>query len=149
MEATRAKVPQASRRPDRYDQDMVAQRYPPLNARGTVYLLHFSERTKQNRQHYLGWTSDLARRFAEHRSGRGCRETRKPVAEGLTLTVAQTWAGTPLLERRLKEWSRRRQEGFAGICPLCGGTVALPHDLQQDLGTGSMRVLRLGVRGRD
>jgi hypothetical protein len=47
------------------------------HARGTVYLVHFSGHTSQNRQHYLGWSADIGRRFTEHTSGWGSHETRK------------------------------------------------------------------------
>ena len=90
---------------------MAARAYPPDDAPGTIYLVHFSARTSQRRQHYLGWSSDIERRFAQHRSGHGAQETRKAVAEGLGLTLAQTWAGTPILERRIKSpgTGKRRQ----------------------------------------
>ena len=98
---------------------MATSSYPADDALGTIYLLHYSGRTKQRHQHYLGWSSDVERRYAQHRSGRGSGETKKAVAEGLKITMAQTWKGTPLLERRLKEWSRKGWKGFAGICPFC------------------------------
>jgi predicted GIY-YIG superfamily endonuclease len=120
--------------------------FPGQNARGVVYLAHFSGRTKQNRQHYLGFSSDLERRYRQHRLGWGANETKKAIAEGLKLTVAQTWDGTPSLERRLKEWSRTGKKGFSCICPLCGGNHDLPPDLARDLGTPSMRVYRSELR---
>src|SRR5664279_1780315 len=78
-------------------------RHPHPAAPGTVYLLHYSSRTRAGRQHYLGWTGDIERRVAQHRAGRGGRETSKAVAEGLKLALAQTWKGTPALEERLKD----------------------------------------------
>lgn len=119
---------------------MGRSRYPPGDAFGAIYLLHFSGRTKQGRQHYLGWSSDTQARLAQHRSARGASETRKALAEGLKLTMAQTWKGTPLLERRLKEWSRDGRKGFAGICPFCPGQDALPPELLSALETPSLRV---------
>ena len=119
---------------------MSANGFPAPDARGVVYLVDFSGRTRQGRQHYLGFSSDLDRRYRQHRFGQGAAETRKAVAEGLKLTVAQTWRGTPALERRLKEWSRDGKKGFAGICPLCWGSDDLPSDLARDLGEPSMRV---------
>ena len=108
-----------------------------------MYLLHFSGKTSQGRQHYLGWSSDAVARLRQHRLGVGSGETRKAVAEGLKLTQAQTWKGTPLLEQWLKEWSRQGRKGFSGICPFCPGEVALPADLAQQLGEPSL------VRYRD
>jgi predicted GIY-YIG superfamily endonuclease len=114
--------------------------FPPDDAPGTIYLLHYSGRTKQSHQHYLGWSADVERRYAQHLSGRGSGETKKAVAEGLTITMAQTWKGTPFLERRLKEWSRKGRKGFAGICPFCPKEDALPSELLSALGAPSLRV---------
>jgi predicted GIY-YIG superfamily endonuclease len=91
--------------------------FPAPDTRGVVYLVHFSGRTKQGHQHYLGFSSDLEWRYRQHRLGWGANETKKAIAEGLKLTVAQTWEATPALERRLKEWSKEGRKGFAGICP--------------------------------
>ena len=117
---------------------MGTSRFPRPTASGTIYLVHYSGRTSQGRQHYLGWSSDLGARYARHRSGWGAHETRKAVAEGLKLTVAQTWKGTPLLERRLKDWSSEGRKGFSGICPFCHGEAVLPPDLRRDLGEPSL-----------
>jgi predicted GIY-YIG superfamily endonuclease len=114
--------------------------FPGPDARGYVYLVHFSGRTKQGRQHYLGFSSNLERRYGQHRFGWGANETKKAIAEGLKLTVAQTWKGTPTLERRLKEWSREEKKGFSGICPLCPREDDLPPDLARELGKPSMRI---------
>lgn len=125
---------------------MPASRYPPPDAAGTIYLLHFSGKTTHGHRHYLGWSEDVQRRIARHRAGAGANETRKAVAEGLKLTVAQTWKGTPALERSLKEWSRRKRRGFAGICPFCHGEASLPPDLARDLGTPSLLIRHLDTR---
>jgi predicted GIY-YIG superfamily endonuclease len=119
---------------------MATSSYPADDALGTIYLLHYSGRTKQRHQHYLGWSSDVERRYAQHRSGQGAGDTKKAVAEGLKLTMAQTWKGTPLLELRLKEWSREGRKGFAGICPFCPKEDALPPQLADALGPSSLRV---------
>ena len=119
---------------------MATNPYPADDALGTIYLLHYSGRTVQRHQHYLGWSADVERRYAQHRSGRGSGETKKAVAEGLKITMAQTWKGTPLLERRLKEWSREGRKGFAGICPFCPKEDALPPELLSELGAPSLRV---------
>jgi predicted GIY-YIG superfamily endonuclease len=119
---------------------MTSASFPPDHAPGTIYLLHFSGRTEQGRQHYLGWSADIERRYAQHRSGWGSGETKKAMAEGLKITQAQTWKGTPLLERRLKEWSREGCKGFSGICPFCPREDILPSDLADALGPSSLRV---------
>ena len=116
---------------------------------GVVYLIHFSGPTSQHRQHYLGWSSDVNRRFERHRSGRGAWETRKATAEGLRLTLAQTWKGTPALEARLKRWSREGRKGFSGLCPFCDGDAVLPKEIARELGAPSLsrRVVPLPERG--
>jgi predicted GIY-YIG superfamily endonuclease len=119
------------------------------NARGTVYLVHFSGRTRQNRQHYLGWSADVGRRFTEHASGRGAHATRKARAEGLKVKLAQAWSGTPDLERRIKEWSRDGAHGFAGLCPYCDRGTKLPEALARELGPADVhRPMGRGVGRR-
>jgi predicted GIY-YIG superfamily endonuclease len=120
---------------------MASNGSPPTDALGIIYLLHYSGQTAQGRRHYLGWTDDLERRYVEHRRGYGCRETSNAVAQGLKLTLAQTWRGTPRLEMRLRKWFRRHRENFDGICPFCGGGEGLPDTLQRELGdpTSGMR----------
>lgn len=83
---------------------------------GTVYLLHFAQPISPAHtcQHYLGWTSDLDMRLAEHRAGRGSRLTQVAVERGIDFVIAQTWPGDRTLERRLKH----RKEG-PRLCPLC------------------------------
>lgn len=120
----------------------MAYRFPPDNAQGTIYLIHFSSRTKQGRQHYLGWSANVMKRFAQHRAGRGAEETRKAVAEGLKLTLAQTWSGTPLQERRIKEERRRARRGFGCLCPFCDTHDDLATDLVRGLGPPTLSIRR-------
>jgi hypothetical protein len=61
------------------------------------------------------------------------------VAEGVKLIMAQTWSGTPALERRIKLWSRSRRAGFSGLCPICSRESRLPPELEAALGPGSMK----------
>jgi predicted GIY-YIG superfamily endonuclease len=118
---------------------MPSNHFPEPDAPGTIYLLHYSGETSQRHRHYLGWSSDAQARFRRHRSGSGAGETRRAVAQGLRLTQAQTWKGTPALEKRVKEWSRQGRKGFSGICPFCAGEATLPSDLARDLGEPSLR----------
>jgi predicted GIY-YIG superfamily endonuclease len=120
----------------------MAYRFPPDDAQGTIYLIHFSSRTQQGRQHYLGWSADVAKRFGQHRAGRGAEETRKAVAEGLKLTLAQTWSGTPLQERRIKEERRRHRRGFGCLCPFCGTPDDLATDLVRGMGPPTLSIRR-------
>ncbi|MEU4225991.1 hypothetical protein AB0F17_16980 [Nonomuraea sp. NPDC026600] len=81
---------------------------------GTVYLLHFARPYKHAR-HYIGWTSDLDARLAEHQAGHGARLLAVVKAAGITWTLARTWDGTRNRERSLK-----RQGGARRCCPMCG-----------------------------
>lgn len=116
--------------------------YPADDAPGTIYLIHFSSPTKEGHQHYLGWSADVEKRFARHRAGRGAEETRKAIAEGLKLTLAQTWRGTPRQERRIKEERRRVRRGFACLCPVCGTHDDLAAELVRGMGPASLQIRR-------
>jgi predicted GIY-YIG superfamily endonuclease len=115
---------------------------PPAANRhvGTVYLIHFSGRTAAGHQHYLGWTTDLAKRLARHRAGRGAEETKKAVAEGLKLKLAQHWRGTPSDERRIKEERNRVKRSYGCLCPYCETEDDLAADLVRGMGPPELRV---------
>lgn len=81
---------------------------------GTVYLLHFERRYK-HAGHYIGWTSDLPARLADHAAGHGARLLAVIQAAGIGWTLARTWPGSRVRERQLK-----RQGGASRRCPLCG-----------------------------
>jgi predicted GIY-YIG superfamily endonuclease len=81
---------------------------------GTVYLIHFDRRYK-HAGHYLGWTSDLAARLAEHARGQGARLMAVIRDAGITWQLARTWPGTRRRERQLK-----KRGGASRFCPLCG-----------------------------
>lgn len=117
--------------------------YPADDARGTIYLIHFSARTMDGHQHYLGWSANVERRFARHRSGRAAQETRRAVSEGLKLTLAQTWSGTPAQERRIKEERRRVRRGFGCLCPFCAAHDDLAAWLVRGLGAPTLKLRRL------
>jgi predicted GIY-YIG superfamily endonuclease len=80
---------------------------------GTIYLLHFSEAFK-HAKHYIGFTTDLPGRLAEHASGAGARLLQVITEAGLSFELARTWQGTRKTERSLKN----RKEAPA-LCPLC------------------------------
>jgi hypothetical protein len=89
----------------------------PWREKGTVYLLHFAQPYKHAR-HYLGWTTDLARRLARHRGeaekdGRGSRLVEIVVASGIGFKLARAWLGDRFFERHVK--GRR----LSVYCPLC------------------------------
>src|SRR5215472_10027067 len=84
------------------------------------YLLHFdrpyvSANGKGIAAHYLGSTSNLKRRLAEHAAGRGARLLAVVAAEGIGWELARLWPGGRARERQLK-----RMGGHARLCPLCG-----------------------------
>lgn len=82
-----------------------------------VYLLHF-DRPFHHARHYLGYTRDLDRRIAEHRSlGRNTHHSlmRALARAGIGFTVARVWEdGDQQLERRLK-----RMKMGPRLCPIC------------------------------
>ena len=125
----------------------MARPYPADDEPGTIYLIHFSSRTKDGHQHYLGWSADVEKRFASHKAGRGAEETRKAVAEGIKLTLAQTWSGTPLQERRIKEERRQVRRGFACLCPFCGTHDDLAGELVRGMGRATLRIRHVEGRG--
>lgn len=84
------------------------------DAKGTVYLLHFSKKVF-HAQHYLGWTEDIKTRLQRHRSGTGSRLLRQLKLLGGTFQVVRTWEGVDkAFERKLK----RRKMG-PRLCTLC------------------------------
>lgn len=91
---------------------------PPLCGRcstvGVVYLLHF-DRRYVHAGHYIGWTTDLPARLAQHATGHGARLLQVVHEAGITWTLARIWPGGRTRERALK-----RQGGASRRCPLCG-----------------------------
>ena len=81
---------------------------------GTVYLIHFHEPYKHAR-HYIGWTSDLAAREAEHQAGRGSRLLAVVREAGIGFRVVRTWQGTRKQEHSRKNWPG----GSKLLCPIC------------------------------
>jgi predicted GIY-YIG superfamily endonuclease len=84
----------------------------------TVYLIHF-EHPYQHAKHYLGFTTDLAARIADHRAGVGSRLLQVVNDAGIGWQVTRTWQGDRKFERQLK----RRKETPA-LCPVCAGEAA-------------------------
>ena len=81
---------------------------------GTVYLLHFSSRL-HHAGHYVGFTTDLARRVEDHRKGyAGARLMAAVKDAGITFQVARTWDGDRAFERRIKN-----RHATPRLCPVC------------------------------
>ena len=86
-----------------------------------VYLLHFTEPYK-HAAHYLGFTTDLPARLAEHAAGHGARLTQVVKAAGIGWSLTRVWTeATRVDERRLKN-----QHGAARFCPTCGARPRKP-----------------------
>jgi predicted GIY-YIG superfamily endonuclease len=77
--------------------------------------------------HYLGFTADLPRRWAEHQAGHGSRLLAAALDAGCDLELVRVWYGQQArqLEQRLKQ---RRKPGstrcgartsLRPLCPLC------------------------------
>lgn len=68
-----------------------------------------------NSAFYTGVTSDLARRFEEHRSGRGARYTRMFGVEALAyFEKCRTRRQAMQREARIKTWSRGQKMALVG-----------------------------------
>lgn len=83
--------------------------------RGTIYLLHF-DRPYKHAKHYLGWTTNLDQRLAQHTAGGADSGRLMAVikAAGIGFQLARVWTeATRDYERTLKGRGKGR------ICPLC------------------------------
>jgi predicted GIY-YIG superfamily endonuclease len=87
------------------------------------YLIHF-ERPVGRFKHYLGYTTNLAQRWGDHKAGRGSRLTKAAVRQGIRMTLARLWSnGSKHLEIELK-----RANNFKRHCPIC-----LRHEIGKNL----------------
>lgn len=85
-----------------------------MSAMATLYLLHIEPPYKHAR-HYLGYSSDSAKRVAAHLAGHGSPLIRAALAAGCSVSVVRTWSnGTRTLERSLKNRHNGPQ-----LCPIC------------------------------
>ncbi len=81
---------------------------------GTVYVLHF-EPAYRHARHYVGWTAgDVSAGLATRLQGAGSPLIRAAVNAGVDIQLAAAFAGSRLLERRLKRWHKTGQ-----FCPRC------------------------------
>jgi predicted GIY-YIG superfamily endonuclease len=85
----------------------------------TIYLLHFHQHY-HHAGHYLGSTSDLEVRIAEHRAGHGARLIEVIAQAGIEWEVVRTWKGGRKREREIKN---RKHSNH--LCPRCSGDAAL------------------------
>ena len=100
---------------------------PAATAAGsTVYLIHFDQRYA-HAGHYLGSTSDLPSRLADHQAGRGARLMEVITEAGISWHVSRTWPGGRDLERALKDrhdGPRLGPDGTPRPNPATGGRAA-------------------------
>jgi predicted GIY-YIG superfamily endonuclease len=87
--------------------------------RRVIYLLHF-ERAYHHAKHYIGSTSDLETRLADHRNGQVARLLQVINDAGISWSVVRTWKGSRLVERKIKQ---RKQA--PDLCPICAGEKAM------------------------
>lgn len=84
------------------------------NVKGTVYLLHFSEKY-HHAGHYLGFAEDFENRLEQHRNGHGARLTQVIAGVGIEFECVRTWdKETRSFERQLKNRHDARS-----LCPNC------------------------------
>jgi predicted GIY-YIG superfamily endonuclease len=80
---------------------------------GYVYLVHL-EKPLPGGRHYVGYTSDLAKRISLHRSGDGAKFLKQANDAGIAWMVVRVWMNADTdKEKSIKSMSARI------ICPVC------------------------------
>ena len=79
-----------------------------------LYLLHFDPRYL-HAGHYLGYTHDVAKRFALHLRGRGSPLVKAAVNNGSKIVLVRIWEEDGNAEQEIKRVIGSR----ARLCPLC------------------------------
>lgn len=83
---------------------------------GSVYLVHMT-RALHGARHYLGFSTDVRKRVARHKQGRGTPLLGEATRRGIPWRVVRTWRGRDgYFEQELK-----RSGPLAGLCPVCKG----------------------------
>jgi predicted GIY-YIG superfamily endonuclease len=78
------------------------------------YLIHFDRPPRGRQAHYIGYTSDLAKRWADHCTGHGSDLTRLAKRLSISMRLARVWRhGSKGLEIKLKH------HGGRSLCPVC------------------------------
>lgn len=91
-----------------------------MSVLGTIYVLHFDAPGLESRpgsfaRHYVGWTTNLEQRLAEHRAGKGSPLVAAIQRAGLGWHVARTWE---LVDRHFERAIKERNE-TPRFCPVC------------------------------
>lgn len=82
---------------------------------GTVYLVHLA-RALNGARHYIGFTTNLAKRTAAHKAGRGSPLLGEATRRGIRWKVARRWYQKDgYFEQELK------RQGAESLCPVCAG----------------------------
>ena len=86
---------------------------------GSVYLVHFARRFK-DKQHYLGFSTNVPERVKAHRAGRGAPLLGAVTKKGIPWRVARTW------KRKDGYFEQSLKRGYAlkDLCPVCSGPNA-------------------------
>lgn len=81
---------------------------------GSVYLVHFARKFR-GKQHYLGFSTNVAKRVARHKSGHGSPLLGAITARGIGWRVVRTWRRKDgYFEQDLK-----RRFNLRELCPVC------------------------------
>jgi predicted GIY-YIG superfamily endonuclease len=83
---------------------------------GSVYLVH-AARALHGARHYLGFSTDVKRRIARHKAGRGTPLLGEMARRGIRFRVVRQWHKKDgYFEQELK-----RNNALADLCPVCRG----------------------------
>lgn len=83
---------------------------------GSVYLVHLS-RALHGARHYLGFSTNVAKRLKEHAAGRGTPLLGAATKAGISWRLVRTWRKRDgYFEQELK-----RNHELKTLCPVCSG----------------------------
>lgn len=86
---------------------------------GYIYLIHFDKPLAGRSQHYIGRTSDIARRIKQHQKTRTIPAYVAEFAkQGIDIKFVTFCTGTRSEERKLKNRKNAKQ-----LCPCCLGII--------------------------
>lgn len=81
-----------------------------------MYLLHFDHAYK-HAGHYLGWSTNIGHRIAQHRQGKSrCKLTKVAAEAGIQMTLARTWVGA---DRTFEAHLKNHYKNNRRLCPIC------------------------------
>jgi predicted GIY-YIG superfamily endonuclease len=87
--------------------------------KNVVYLIHFDTPYKHAR-HYMGSTTDLRVRLAQHAHGNGARLMSVIGAAGITWRLARVWQFSGIwAARKFESHVKKHTSGSVRLCPIC------------------------------